>query len=267
MALLSEYVENKSVPLRTSAIIGLGLAYAGSHREDLQALLLPLVSDETLSMEVASLAALALGFVFVGSGNGDVSLSIVQTLMEREDRQLDEKWARYMVLGLALVYLGLQDQSDATIEIIRTIEHPISRTALILLDICSFAATGNVLKVQEMLHYLDEKVEAKDEKSGTEGNAGEENREGGAAEEKKEESGEEAEKKPKDDTFQAFATIGVALLAMGEDIGAEMSLRQFNHLVSIASFPWQPTFLFCFSYHESLRFFLSLLSRCTMANP
>jgi len=34
-----------------------------------------------------------------------------------------------------------------------------------------------------------------------------------------------------DDTFQAFAVIAIALIAMGEDIGAEMSLRQFNHLV------------------------------------
>jgi len=30
---------------------------------------------------------------------------------------------------------------------------------------------------------------------------------------------------------QAFATIGVALIAMGEEIGAEMALRQFQHLM------------------------------------
>jgi 26S proteasome regulatory subunit N1 len=34
-----------------------------------------------------------------------------------------------------------------------------------------------------------------------------------------------------DDAFQA-AVIGIALVAMGEDVGAEMALRQFNHLVS-----------------------------------
>ncbi len=106
MALLAEYVENKSVSLKTSAIIGLGLAYSGSQREDLQALLLPLIADESVSMEIASLAALSLGFVFVGSGNGEVSSTILQTLMEREPKQLDEKWARYMALGLALLYVG-----------------------------------------------------------------------------------------------------------------------------------------------------------------
>jgi hypothetical protein len=34
------------------------------------------------------------------------------------------------------------------------------------------------------------------------------------------------------DMHQAFAVLGVALISMGEDVGAEMSLRAFNHLVS-----------------------------------
>ena len=106
MALLAEYVENKSVPLKISAIIGLGLAYAGSVREDLQALLLPLVGDDGVSMEIASMSALALGFIYVGSGDGEISSTILQTLMERDAKQLDEKWARYMALGLALLYVG-----------------------------------------------------------------------------------------------------------------------------------------------------------------
>jgi 26S proteasome regulatory subunit N1 len=106
LALLSDYLENKSVPLKTSAIVGLGLAYAGACREDILALLLPLVGDESVSMEIAGLASLALGFIFVGSGNGEVAGTILQTLMEREDKYLEEKWARFMTLGLALLYLG-----------------------------------------------------------------------------------------------------------------------------------------------------------------
>jgi 26S proteasome regulatory subunit N1 len=35
-----------------------------------------------------------------------------------------------------------------------------------------------------------------------------------------------------DDKFQSFAVIGVAMIAMGEDIGTEMAMRAFNHLVS-----------------------------------
>jgi 26S proteasome regulatory subunit N1 len=106
MALLGDYVDNKSIPLKTSTIMGLGLAYAGSHRENLLPLLLQHVADDSVSMEIASLSVLAIGFVFVGSGSGDVAGTILQTLMEREDKYLDEKWARFMVLGLAFLYLG-----------------------------------------------------------------------------------------------------------------------------------------------------------------
>lgn len=114
---------------------------------------------------------------------------------------------------------GLQDSSDATIETLKAIEHPISKTAQILVEACSFAGTGNVLKVQAMLHYCDEHIGVAKEKDGKEEN--------------KEESKDAKEEVKPDDTFQAFAVLGVALVAMGEDIGAEMTLRQFNHLVSI----------------------------------
>ncbi|KAF8324345.1 26S proteasome regulatory complex non-ATPase subcomplex Rpn1 subunit [Cantharellus anzutake] len=201
LALLSDHLENKSVPLRTSAITGLGLAYAGSHRDDLMAILLPIVSDDTVSMEVAALAALALGFIFAGSANGEVAGTILQTIMDRmepDDSALGDKWARFLILGLALLYLGRQDISDATIETLKAIPHFISKQAVILVEICSFAGTSNVLKVQSLLHHCSDHIDTEKE----------------------------------DDTFQAYAVMGIALVAMGEDIGAEMSLRQFNHLMT-----------------------------------
>lgn len=78
---------------------------------------------------------------------------------------------------------------------------------------CAFAGTGNVLRVQTMLQQCGEHLNAKDNVADSE---------------------QDGDKKPEtkqDDTFQAFAVLGIALVAMGEDIGAEMSLRQFNHLV------------------------------------
>ena len=47
--------------------------YAGSHRDDLLALLLPLAGDEYVSVEIASLVTLVLDFVFVGSANGEIA--------------------------------------------------------------------------------------------------------------------------------------------------------------------------------------------------
>ncbi|KAG8746262.1 proteasome regulatory particle base subunit [Ceratobasidium sp. 414] len=198
IALLADYVENPSVPLRTCASVGIGIAYAGARRYSLAELLLPLVADETLSMEVSSLAALSVGLIYVGSCNGEAAMTILQTMMEREEAALSEKWTRYMILGLALLYLGQQDASDATIEALRAVSHPVAKQALILVEICSFAGTSNVLKVQRMLHECNDHTEG-------------------------------------DDTFQAFAVIGIALVAMGEDVGAEMSLRQFQHLMHYGS--------------------------------
>ncbi|KAI5888837.1 26S proteasome regulatory complex, non-ATPase subcomplex, Rpn1 subunit [Schizophyllum commune H4-8] len=225
-ALLSDQVENKSVPLKTAAIMGLALAYAGSQHPDLLSVLLPHVADDTVTMEISSLAALALGFIYVGSENGEITGTILQAFMERADRSdggLDEKWGRFMSLGLGLLYLGLQEASDATIETLKAIEHPLAKTAQVIVDACAYAGTGNVLKVQTMLHHCDEHIVKEKEKKEDEEKK----------EEKKDEAkeGEEAPKEPKDDTFQAFAVIGVALIAMGEEIGAEMSLRQFNHLM------------------------------------
>jgi 26S proteasome regulatory subunit N1 len=35
----------------------------------------------------------------------------------------------------------------------------------------------------------------------------------------------------KDNEFQGVAVIGIALIAMAEEIGSEMSLRTFDHLL------------------------------------
>jgi len=76
----------------TLAIIGLGLAYVGSHCDDLLSLLLlPHIVDDSISMEIASFSVLALEFVFVGSSNGEIAETILQTLIERESKFLDEK--------------------------------------------------------------------------------------------------------------------------------------------------------------------------------
>ncbi|KAJ7024485.1 hypothetical protein C8F04DRAFT_155102 [Mycena alexandri] len=102
------------------------------------------------------------------------------------------------------------------------IEHPISKTAQIIVEACAFAGTGNVLKVQAMLHHCDEHINMKEKEP--------EKDETPAADGAAKEEEKKPETKP-DDTFQAFVVIAVALISMGVDIGAEMSLRQFHHLM------------------------------------
>ncbi|KIM33866.1 hypothetical protein M408DRAFT_86555 [Serendipita vermifera MAFF 305830] len=201
VALLEDFVTDKSALLRRSAIVGLGMAYVGTHKDRILELLLPVVSDETVSMELCSLAALSVGFTFVGSCNGDIAATIVQALMERaesDSNQLDDKFTRFMLLGLGLLFVGGQDKSDVIIETLKIIQHPCSKQAQVIVEMCSFAGTSNVLNVQSMLHYCTEVVD-------------------------KETGG--------DDIYQAYAVMGIALTAMGEDVGAEMALRTFSNLM------------------------------------
>jgi hypothetical protein len=46
--------------------------------------------------------------------------------------------------------------------------------------------------------------------------------------------------------FQAFAVIGISLIAMGEDVGAEMAIRSFNHLVCFVSLDIISSLYLCF---------------------
>ncbi|KAF2721587.1 26S proteasome regulatory complex, non-ATPase subcomplex, Rpn1 subunit [Polychaeton citri CBS 116435] len=216
LALLGDF-DGKSVPVKVASILGLGLAYAGSNKEDLLELLLPLVTDTSLTMQISAMAALSLGLIFVGSAQSDVSEAIIQTFLD-EDRasQLKDKWTRFMTLGLALLYFGQQEEVDVVLETLKAIEHPMSKPASVLADICAWAGTGAVLKLQQLLHICNDHLEEDSERES-------DDKEKDKEDEKKDISG--------DQLLQSYAVIGLALVAMGEEVGQEMVLRQFGHLM------------------------------------
>ncbi|KAF5026872.1 hypothetical protein F66182_1068 [Fusarium sp. NRRL 66182] len=187
--------------IRTACIMGLGLAYAGSDRDDVLELLLPTISDSSQDMQISAMAALSCGLVFTGSSHPDISEAIVTTLMDDERKnQLTDKWTRFLALGLGLLFFGRQEEVDVILETLKAIEHPMAKATAVMAEICAWAGTGAVLKIQELLHICNEHQEESDDKKG-------------------------------DELLQAYAVIGIALVAMGEDIGQEMVLRQFGHLM------------------------------------
>jgi 26S proteasome regulatory subunit N1 len=203
LALLSDpdILNNDYVNMRVSAIMGLGLAYAGTHKQELLEILLPIVEDTSLDMQISAMAALSLGFVFVSSANDTISQAIIQTLLDDDrQKQLKDKWTRFMSLGLALLYFSRQEDVDVVLEMIKAIEHPMARPAAILAEVCAWAGTGAVLKIQELLHICNDHLDDGDEHKG-------------------------------DEMLQSYAVLGLALIAMGEDVGQDMILRQFGHLM------------------------------------
>ncbi|KAG5922286.1 proteasome regulatory particle base subunit [Claviceps africana] len=194
-------LHHSSPLIRTACIMGLGLSYAGSNKEDVSDILLPIISDASQEMQISAMAALSLGLVFVGSSQSEITEAIVTTLMDDERKlQLTDKWTRFLALGLGLLYFGRQEDVDVILETLKAVDHPMAKPTAVLAEICAWAGTGAVLKIQELLHICNEHLEETDDKKG-------------------------------DELLQAYAIIGIALVAMGEDIGQEMVLRQFGHLM------------------------------------
>jgi 26S proteasome regulatory subunit N1 len=203
MALLadSDKLNHKNPLIRVAAIMGLGLSYAGSNKEDVLAFLLPIISDTSQEMRVSAMAALACGLVFVGSSHAEAGEAIIMTLLDDERKsQLTDKWTRFLALGLGLLYFGRQEEVDVVLETLKVVEHPMAKPTAVLASICAWAGTGAVLKIQELLHLCNEHMEESDEKKG-------------------------------DELLQAYAVLGIGLVAMGEDVGQDMVLRHFGHLM------------------------------------
>lgn len=258
LGLLQEYVLDPKKIFQTSAINGLGIAYAGSANEEVLNLLLPLISDTDISLEASCLASLALGHVFVGTCHGDITSAILQTLLERDFTQLNNKFIRFMALGLGLLYMGKTEMVEDVLDIIDAIEHPINKTLKVLANICAYAGTGNVLQIQSLLQMCSAKPKSdvEEEKKLAESEEDQKKRDGGDTEaaqgeasatgdedmedatttttEVKEEEKEKSDSEDEDEEeeiYQGFAVLGLACIAMGEDIGQDMVLRHFSHLM------------------------------------
>lgn len=253
LSLLCDYLddsESQPKPVRTGALLGLGLAYAGSAREDVAALLTPFIADTSAKadMEVVSIAGLALGLVYVGSADDDTAAVFAQRLMEASPAELDNPMARHLALGLGLLFLNKAEAVDGMIMAMETIEHPIQKVISILLNACAFAGTGNVLKIQEMLHICAEHPEAESEKAkedaskeaasaagaGAGAGAGASAASAGASASASD--GKDKDKSKDSNTsrpylYQSMAVVGMSLVTLGEELGMNMLSRTAEHLL------------------------------------
>ncbi|KAI3425164.1 hypothetical protein D9Q98_008935 [Chlorella vulgaris] len=200
LALLSEYVGKDDPQTRIGAILGLGIAYAGREKEEVAELLLPLVMDTELSMEVSSMAALALALVYQGSAHGDAVEAVLQALMLRGEADLSQPGGHLMCLSLGLLFLHRQGAVDATVEVAKTLDEKVSRFLQVALEVCAYAGTGDVLKVQQLLALAGEHIES-DEATAWK------------------------------TLHQPVAVLGLGLLAMSEELGTQMSQRALEHLL------------------------------------
>ena len=56
------------------------------------------------------------------------------------------------LLGIGLCFLGKQEAAEAMAAALEVLSEPFQSMAKTLVDICAYAGTGNVLKIQNLLH-------------------------------------------------------------------------------------------------------------------
>ncbi|EEF44376.1 26S proteasome non-ATPase regulatory subunit 2 homolog A [Ricinus communis] len=194
LALLGDYIDKEDSSIRIGAIMGLGIAYAGSQNEQIRFKLSPILNDAKAPLDVIAFTAISLGLIYVGSCNEEVAQAIIFALMDRSESELQEPLTRFLPLGLGLLYLGKQESVEATAEVSKTFNEKIRKYCDMTLLSCAYAGTGNVLKVQNLLGHCAQHLE-------------------------------------KGETHQGPAVLGIAMVAMAEELGLEMAIRSLEHLL------------------------------------
>ena len=202
VAVLLEELQDKNLNIKISALFGLGLAAAGTQNEKLFNPLLDVFQDFSYGFEVSAFVSLALGLIFIGSSSEDVFNELFSVLITRNDESkgkiFESPFFVIYVLGIGLLCLGKQKDNEFMIDTMVSMENfskemkDYLKTMLISF---SYAGSGNVSKVQELMQIIAKPTE---------------------------------EVNPK---VQSIAVIGCSLIAIGEEIGTEMLSRSFNHFL------------------------------------
>ncbi|XP_069146745.1 26S proteasome non-ATPase regulatory subunit 2 homolog A isoform X3 [Solanum lycopersicum] len=196
LALLSDYIRKDDPSIRIGAIMGLGLSYAGARNEEISSILIHILEDDKVSLDVIAFTAISLGLVYVGSCHRNIAEELIYALTDRSEAELGEPLARLLPLALGLLYLGKQDEVEGIANLLKTstLHKKIRKHCLMILHSCAYAGSGDVLKVQ---HFL----------------------------------GQCGRHLVKGESFQGPAVLGIAMVAMSEELGIEMTIRSLEHLL------------------------------------
>lgn len=254
LAVLNEYIKSDVPSIRHGAIIGLGLAYAGTQKKGVREALLPIVMDGDMAADTVSLAALSLGLTFIGSADEDLTDPLLQVMVDRTatgDATKEPLVQILLPLAFGFLFLGRQESAEALAETIPAFvgdDTLMSLVASITLQACAYAGSGSVLMIQKFLEICGQHPAQEDEAaSGSSAANGTSNASGANANG----SGDSAvdsnndtsaaadgastedanEKKRSTSAQQAVAVLGLAMVAMGEELGSEMLIRTFGHLL------------------------------------
>uniref|UniRef100_A0A453CEE6 26S proteasome non-ATPase regulatory subunit RPN1 C-terminal domain-containing protein n=3 Tax=Aegilops tauschii subsp. strangulata TaxID=200361 RepID=A0A453CEE6_AEGTS len=134
--------------------------------------------------------------MFVGTCNEEIAQSIISVLRSCREADISKPIARMLPLALGLLYLGKQEMATSIIEESLTLHKEIKHYCAMSVMSLAFAGTGNVNMVHRLFRISSH-------------NNG---------------------------TYRGPTVIGIALIAMGEEIGAEMAVRFLEQLLQYGDY-------------------------------
>lgn len=253
LELIKEELEKEDDPRITKptskicVCLSLGLNFAGNPNDEAYEILKDYLSDDEDDANVRFFAALAIGLMYVGSGDSTAASEITTILFDFQEEQFKQPAAKFALLGWALIYLGKQNLEDdkqrenmlSQLEAVTAIENAqLAKFGSVLFDCCAYAGSGNVIQVQKLLHLcaetLNEQGMTQEEESEEqeENNVQGNNDAGDLAEDNTNQKQEVDKLKVAQNSLrQSIAVLGVALITFADPVGRQMADRTFQHLL------------------------------------
>lgn len=191
---VQEHVNDSRPLVKNCAALSLAMAYAGSSRPDIVEHLRPTIEDPTTSIEVLAHYSIALGLLCVGSGDPEIAFPLLALYDQDIETLRASPYTKLVAVGIGLLFLGKTEEAEVITQTLSALADEIGKHAATVVDVFSRANSGSTEDVQKFLHLCNEHLEEKDE-------------------------------------FQGAAVMGVAMVAMAEEIGAQMVVRTLDHLL------------------------------------
>ncbi|KAK8799616.1 hypothetical protein WA158_006164 [Blastocystis sp. Blastoise] len=186
-----------------SSLLAIGLAYAGTQREDIKDLVISSLEHSSDTVIMCSMLCIAL--LYVGHPEIEVVSSLLQTAGGLTETQMKAPLGIMAGLALALVFMNSRNQyEDLFLPLITAFDLPplyLSYVSICVRSMCYFG-TGDMNIIQEFLIILSDMIP-----------------------------------KEEDALAQKACVFGLVFLCMGEPLSTKMVYRQLELLITLSSPP------------------------------
>lgn len=153
-------IHDKNWEYQISIVIALGIAHVGSENEEAINLLQDVLINSQIPLIVKGLAGLSIGLIVVGSANCYCARLLLECLLEIDcliqcPENLVTSWFLCLAIGLCFLAQKRVNYKNELKMQLNCLQSDGLRDLLNLICmICSFAGSGDVLKVQQLLHSV-----------------------------------------------------------------------------------------------------------------